>query len=238
MWMAYGGAQVTSSGYSGYMGDKGNGDIHYLSINTQAVSGYTPAFVNIDNHTDWNYLPINITWKGWIYTPVTSGTVTISGNANGYGTATTTLNNVNTTSFNINTSDANYPYYPVSIYFTKGWGGLLFGIGASWPNGCIVFGDTVSGPTDSIPAVVLSGTPPLFYHVWGRVFTSYWDSYWGTVNGTNYYEAVRTSGYGDATNAIIDHYYNDADSSGYDILGSNVSTRGASLTGWNDSRTI
>jgi hypothetical protein len=70
-----------------------------------------------------------------------------------------------------------------------------------------------------------------YYHVWGFVDYSAWDSYWGYQNWRNYYEAIRTTSFGDAADAFANKYYSDYGSSGYGTEGQIANSISTSYTG-------
>ena len=132
----------TSSGFSTEMQT-----INGATQNAVVASGKTPAFVSFENHTDWNYEPLTIVWMGYIKVsgPAVKGdkiTVTTTIQPGGVMFSDSAPDIISTMAKikagNVKKQDVQiinpdpeldnsfYPYYPVSIVYYKGQGGMHF----------------------------------------------------------------------------------------------------------------
>jgi len=132
----------TSSGFSTDMAT-----IDGATQNAVVAPGKSPAFVGFANHTDWNYEPLTVVWMGYIKVsgPVVKGdkitvnitiqpaVVQFSNTAPDIISAISKIKSGNVQKQEVQIIDPNpelensfYPYYPVSIVYYKGQGGMYF----------------------------------------------------------------------------------------------------------------
>jgi hypothetical protein len=204
-WASYGGDVVTSVGYSTDMSDIGPATAGAVAVpNTHA------DFIGFVNHTDWNYMPLKVVWSGYLYTPVTGGKVTMTANQYGTVALNNSKNTTNSDKFVIKTSDANYPYYPVSVTYDKPWGGMLFTMTNSIPSHCEFMSDPNPDllPTDPIRQVVMKTanlpkpTSTTYYHVIDEFNYTNQTGGWTHVIG----EGVSSVSYEQANTNLMDAY--------------------------------